>query len=138
MMIYIASPYTSKDPTIMTYRYMKVREFTAEGLKEGFILYSPIVHCHPMAEAHNMPRDFQFWSDYNIQMISASKEVIILQLPGWEESRGIVEEISYCKSAEIPILSWTPESCGDSYPDLCRTFWKWLKNTRREERMDLF
>lgn len=104
-MIYLASPYTHKDVNVMQARYEAVRDFvgnqitqsTDRGHNRMAILYSPIIHYHSIAVAWELPREFEFWAYVNDSMIARADAVIVLQLPGWEESRGIIHEIAYAK-----------------------------------------
>lgn len=130
-MIYISSPYTGKQ-TQMSQRYHRVMEFAAEGLKAGFIVFSPIVHCHQMAKVHKMPKDFQFWMEYNYKMIDVCDELMILALPGSTESKGVQAEILYAKQAGKKITEWIPETdMVEAFGYHCKTFWRLLGNKRR-------
>lgn len=61
----------------------------------GFVVYSPIVHWHPISVAscgridgaNNM-----FWSKVNALAMQASFGVIIPEMEGWRESEGIAGE----------------------------------------------
>ena len=138
MMIYIASPYTSPDPSVMEDRYQKVRCFTAEGLRVGLVLFSPIVHCHPLAAAHNLPKDFAFWQTYSLAMIDLAKMVLVLQLPGHETSRGVQDEIQYCKEKNIPLWYWSvPTGAQYDFQDLCQRFWTiYMSTQERKDALD--
>lgn len=91
-MIYLASPYSSPDPGIMSERYTKTMIVTAGMLGERQWVFSPIVHCHEMARRLSMPADFEFWREYNYHMLELADEMLILTLPGWEASKGVWAE----------------------------------------------
>lgn len=91
-MIYLASPYSSPDPGIMSERYTKTMIVAAGLLRERRWCYSPIVHCHEMAVRFSLPKDFDYWSEYNYHMLERADEFYILALPGWQESRGVEAE----------------------------------------------
>lgn len=92
-MIYVASPYTHPEKSVMKKRYKEVMKFTAHLLKRGLHAYSPIVHCHSMAVKFNLPRDASFWESYNFHMISLAESMAVLCAEGWEESVGIKGEL---------------------------------------------
>lgn len=92
-MIYLASPYSHPDPLERQYRYERMIEVSAQFLNQGHYVYSPIVHCHPLALAHAMPTDFLFWQHYNRHMIECADELWVIQLDGWHKSEGVAEEI---------------------------------------------
>ena len=100
--IYLASPYTHKDHDVMEERYQQVMRYSAQMLRDGKHNYSPIVHCHEMAKAHDLPREFDFWVDYNKSMLEQAKDLYVLALEGWQESVGIKAEIELAKAMLIP------------------------------------
>lgn len=101
--IYLASPYTHKDEKVQLDRYHKAMTVLAAYLKAGKIIYSPIVHCHELALAHNMPTDAAFWWRYNRAMLSQAGELWLLTLDGWQQSKGMRKESMYAIQNEIPI-----------------------------------
>ncbi len=96
--MYLASPYTHLDKEIQHMRYLAVRDTVAHLMREGILVFSPIVHCHPMAVSCGLKGDINFWRDYDFAMIEALPRFGVLTLPGWEKSEGIVEEQSHATS----------------------------------------
>lgn len=105
-MIYIASPYTHVSVDLMERRYEAVRAFTATLLENRVFCYSPIVHCHDLAKHHNLPKDFDFWQDYNRHMLDRSDKLIIFGLGGWKHSKGVEGEIAHWMQSHKPFLTW--------------------------------
>lgn len=98
-MIYLCSVYsTGADADLMHRRYEYVNKRTAEFLKEGITIFSPIAHCHPIAIKHDMPRDWDFWQKHDMKYIDASDELWVLMMPHYEHSKGINAEIQYAHS----------------------------------------
>ena len=128
-MIYIASPYSSPDPAVVEDRVKAVCKFAAEGLKAGFIVYSPIAHCHALAAQCDLPKDFNFWQRYNFAMLDASKEMVVAGYPGWKDSAGVRGELEYCVNAQIPIELFEPETFEDPNPE--ESFWHFLSLKKR-------
>lgn len=91
--IYLASPYSDPDPLVMQARYELVRAHAAEMMWNGEHVYSPIVHSHPMAVAHDLPRDHAFWKEYNMAMLATASALVVLMLDGWDRSTGVEWEI---------------------------------------------
>lgn len=89
---YLASPYSHDNPLMMEARYFAVRAYTASLLAQRIWVYSPIVHCHELATRHNLPKDAAFWREYNEAMLETADQLIVLQLAGWEESKGVSHE----------------------------------------------
>lgn len=94
---YLAAPYTHKEHYMMVARFLAINQVAAKLMSEGNYIFSPISHTHPIAEAGTngrpLPRGWEFWSGYDHVMIRACKRIIVLKLPGWEESTGVQAEI---------------------------------------------
>lgn len=107
--IYVASPYTSPDESIMHERYLAAMRYTSNALRNGHFVFSPIVHCHEMARQYTLPRDHEFWLAYDKIMIDASSGIEVLAIPGWLVSAGVQWEIEYAQSMSIPITTIAAE-----------------------------
>lgn len=92
-MIYLASPYSHPDDRVQEERYLQTMHAASLLMKRGLIIFSPIVHCRPMAIRFNLPHHAAFWQNYNFGMLAKADELKILCLDGWEESKGIAGEI---------------------------------------------
>jgi hypothetical protein len=92
-MIYLASPYSDEDPKVQQRRYEAVRKMTAGFLERRFFIYSPIVHCHDLAAHHDLPKDFEFWRDYDFHMLDLAEQLWVLMLDGWNTSKGVTAEV---------------------------------------------
>jgi len=110
-MIYIASPYTHKNKKVMQNRYEAVCAFCAQAtLTENFV-YSPIAHWHPIAIKHLLPRNAEWWKEYNEHFLALASELWVLKLGGWMESEGILREVKFAKARGIKISKFK----GGSY-----------------------
>lgn len=112
-MIYLASPYSHEDPAIKQERYMKVMEATARLLQTGHFIYSPIVHCHAMAVEYDLPTGFDFWKNYDFDMIESSEQLYVLCLDGWDRSIGVLAEIEFARSWNLTITYWEMGDDGE-------------------------
>lgn len=99
---YLASPYTHANPAIMHTRWRCALHATAALICKGEFIYSPIVHCHELAQAHKLPRDFKFWKKYNFTMLEKADMLLILRIDGWEQSKGIAAEKEFAEELGIP------------------------------------
>jgi len=109
---YLASPYTSPDKVIRYNRYGLAEAALAWLLTRRMWTYSPIVHCHAMAERFAMPKDAVFWQDFNHLMISRADGLINLQIEGWQESKGVKEELQFTLELNKPVLHMLPTPDG--------------------------
>ena len=101
--IYLASPYTHEDPAVISGRYTQTMEFFVKKFREGHMIFSPIIHCHHASKNYDLPGDLDFWREYNLTMLRPTKELWVLKLPGWEESKGVTWETNEAKMLDIPI-----------------------------------
>ena len=61
-MIYLASPYSHPDPAVRKERFHAACQARAELIRAGWIVFSPIVHSHPLVE-HGVPTTWDFWAE---------------------------------------------------------------------------
>ena len=84
--VYLASQYSHPNPEVREARFKAAEAATVHLLKKRIWTYSPIVHCHALAKEYKLPGDFAFWQDYNVTMLAAARELIVLYILGWDES----------------------------------------------------
>lgn len=115
-MIYIASPYSDPDPKVRQQRYEIVRNLCGIYINRGLVIYSPIVHNHPIAETCELPRGFGFWQYFDLHILNLCEGLTVLCIPGWEDSKGVQAEISFArnKMKDMPIL-YVDENGVDIY-----------------------
>lgn len=111
---YIASPYTHANPAIRHNRWWEAHCYTAYALSCGQHVYSPIVHCHQMAQDFSLPKDFMFWKAYNAAMLSKSSRLSILTMSGWQESAGVAYEISLARELCISVEYILPDAIAEA------------------------
>jgi len=111
-MIYLASPYTDSDPAVMQRRFELVAGAAACLLQQGHMIYSPILHFHPLSLLHELPGDFAFWQDMNMHMLAMADALWVLRLDGWEKSAGVTAERAKALFDEIPTVYFDPAACG--------------------------
>lgn len=93
-LIYLATPYSDPDPLIREQRFRVVNAVAARLMRDGFHVFSPISHTHPIAEAGDLPRGWEFWEAYDRTLLSACGKIIVLMQAGWRESTGVTAELA--------------------------------------------
>lgn len=97
---YIASPYTHPDPEVREARYQAAIRFTKFLLfEQQLFCFSPIIHTHPIDQGN-----YTVWRSWNRAMIGKSEGIIVLMIPGWEESIGVAAEMEFCKDINLPVF----------------------------------
>lgn len=111
--IYLASPYSHKDPEIMDARF-EIAEFcVAFFSQQNKHVYSPILHYHEVAKRFKLPTDFKYWKQNNIAMIRSASEFHILNLPGCHRSVGVMGETHVAELLGFDIRWWDWEEIAD-------------------------
>lgn len=104
---YVLSPYTSKCEIEMNLR----AHMTACGIAElmekcdfrSYTFFSPIVHYHQVAmRSATLPRDIDFWWNINLPYMKLATHVVVFQMPGWKESKGIKKELEWFNTVINP------------------------------------
>lgn len=106
-MIYVASPYTHSDKKIEASRYDLVSDYCAKLIIDGYVPFSPIVYCHLLSVRHILPGLVDFWWDFNLDFMRAAKEMHVLQIDGWQESKGVRQEIEWWISHKNTRIHYT-------------------------------
>lgn len=98
-LIYLAGPYSHNPDEA----YLLHLRYTAELLKQKYLVFSPIVHNHYVAKLHNLPTGNAFWAKFNWGMLAKCDELWVMLEAGWRESEGTQFEINVAKENNIPI-----------------------------------
>lgn len=107
--IYLASPYTHPDPAVRQQRYEAAVKAAGFALYEGFVVYSPVAHSHPIYQACDLPDTWDFWKHPSLTMLEKAAAMYILDIPGWKESTGIRAEVDRAIDLSIPVRLWKYE-----------------------------
>lgn len=121
-MIYLASPYFHNSVEVMKARYHEALLAAAFLLRAKKWNFSPISYCHEMSTRYGMPRDFEFWREYDMHMIRAATEFYILCIEGWDRSLGIMNERQLAEHRHLPITFMTPVQMDPSDLNAAYTF----------------
>ena len=100
--IYLAVPYTGT-PKQQQSRFEDVNKVAAMLMREGYLVFSPISHTHPIAMAGDLPKGWEFWKAYDLTFIEWCDEVHVLMLDGWYSSRGVTAERKLARELGKPI-----------------------------------
>jgi len=102
-MIYLGQPYSDPSLEIMHSRFEAGIAFVSLNARKQQVIYSPIVHFHPIACLHDLPRDIDFWWSISKDMIERCDEFWVLTLEGWENSIGILRETELAAELGKPV-----------------------------------
>lgn len=100
--VYLASPYSHPDYAVRERRYREAQHATIALMRDGNVVYSPIVHSHPLSGIMP-PRDHAFWMRQCFPMLAHASELVILTIDGTEDSVGVRKEREIAESLGMPI-----------------------------------
>jgi hypothetical protein len=101
--IYLATPYSHKDPAVRESRFNAINRVAARLMKEGHVVFSPISHSHHIAIAGDTPMGFDFWESQDESFIDWCDVMFVYKAPGWEDSIGVGAEIDMALNAGKPV-----------------------------------
>ncbi len=108
-LVYLAAPYTHRCKMTQQMRFHAINIVAAYLMKElGLFIFSPISHSHPIAEDGEIPTTWEFWRPYDEEILRCCGRMIVLTLPGWEESKGVQAEIEIATKLGIDISYLDP------------------------------
>ena len=103
-LIYLASPY-SKYPGGRLEAYRLACKKAGELMQDGKKIFCPIAHSHAIeVEAFNDPKDGDWWLSQDFAVLRECAALMVYQMPGWDTSYGVQEEIKFAKWEGIPIM----------------------------------
>ena len=77
-------------------------------LRAGQVVFSPIVHSHPLVE-YGLPPDWDFWQRCDREHLQHCDEVFVLMLDGWRDSAGVQAEVRLAEELGKPVSYLDPE-----------------------------
>lgn len=106
--IYLAAPYTDPDEGVMESRAEAIDKVYVHFLNKGNVVYSPISSNHHIAKRFELPRDWEFWKNFDSTFVEQASKVYVLMLPGWCKSKGVTEEVNIARKSSIPVFGIRP------------------------------
>lgn|SRR5574343_574904 len=110
--IYLAGPYSSDDPKILTKRWKMYNKISSTLISNKDVyVFSPITYSHPIVHQKNFNKDFwtyEYWMPFDKHMLAVCDEMWIVDIEGWDKSKGVLDEIEFAKANNIKIKMVTP------------------------------
>jgi len=121
---YLSSPYSDPTPGVEDDRAYHAAVVTGRLIAAGFTIYSPIVHCRPLAALDICPASGDFWEKHNNDMIASAYSLILLMAPGSIRSKGMAREKAFAETIGLPVHFL-------SYELSARELAQWAQDTLR-------
>ena len=103
-MIYLASPYSDKDPDVMAARAYEAEAAAAHFAREGFKLYCPIAAWHGVSLRHDLPKSWEDWRGPDFEILRHASEFWVLKIDGWRNSVGVQAELVLANHLNMRII----------------------------------
>ena len=108
--IYLAAPYTARDPAVEQARMQAVKHVSDRLIRQGQVVFSPLEYTEAMQQRGIVPP--QGWYLFDLAMLRGCVKLLVLALPGWRESQGVIMETAAAKALGIPVEVLTVEEAG--------------------------
>lgn len=99
---YLGTPYTHPDPAVQQFRHQAVTLLAYQFFLQGKLAYSPITHNVPIDQC-GFSGDWLVWREFDQNMLARCGKLVVFQLPGWQDSKGLQNEINFAQAHNIPI-----------------------------------
>ena len=101
---YLASPYSHPDEDVRLERYEAACRAAARLMDQGEVVFSPIAHSHPI-ELVGQPKKptHDFWMRQDRPILQHAAKLAVLMLPGWQNSKGVSEEVMIAHALHLPV-----------------------------------
>jgi len=107
-MIYLACPYSNKNPEVAKARYEFVTIVAGVLMRRGMTVFSPVTHSRPIDMTFEEPEDWEFWKQQDFDILENCDALCVLMIDGWKESKGVTEEIQFAKEKRIDVCYLEP------------------------------
>lgn len=104
-MCYLAAPYSHADASVVEDRMVQVSRAQAALIKQGLLVYTPL-SAHYLLEYEDLPGDWAYWQRYGEALLTACDNLVLLPLPGWEQSQGVTAELALARKLKIPCFQY--------------------------------
>ena len=105
--IYLAAPYKAQEPAVERARLQAVKHVSDRLIGQGQVIFSPLEYTEAMQQRGIVPP--QGWYLFDLAMLRGCVKLLVLALPGWRESQGVIMETTVAKALGIPVAIMTAE-----------------------------
>ena len=105
--IYLAAPYKAQEPAVERARVQAVKHVSDRLIGQGQVIFSPLEYTEAMQQRGIVPP--QGWYLFDLAMLRGCVKLLVLALPGWRESQGVIMETTVAKALGIPVAIMTVE-----------------------------
>lgn len=106
--IFLACPYSHADANVVEDRFKKCNTVAATIVESGHVVFSQVSMSHPINLAlSGRTSAGTLWAPIDAFFMEGLDELIVVDLPGWEQSGGIQREIEFFKTRGRQVNLWS-------------------------------
>jgi len=110
--IYLAAPYTAPEPSLQRERFRYTIRALRILMERGEVVFCPITYGHFLEDRLRRTFPHEYWLRFCRAILAGASHLYVLTARGWEESRGVREEVHLAHSLGIPIIGFSIEEPG--------------------------
>jgi hypothetical protein len=92
--VYVAVPYSHPDAAVVEERMRLFALTSSRIMAQGQFVFSPVLN-HSILKHAKLPGDWQYWQHYCRAFLRRCDKLVVLRIPGWDQSTGVAEEIRF-------------------------------------------
>lgn len=100
---YLASPYSHRDPVVMEARRVAACKKAGELIAAGVAVISPIAHNVAVLREVGGATGWVHWEKQDIALLQACRRLLVLRLPGWDDSEGVAAEMAAARRCGLEV-----------------------------------
>lgn len=102
--IYLAIPYSRYEEK----SFQLANEISADLIKKGYIVFSPISMSHPIATIGGLDGTWEMWERIDLEFIKWCDEVVLIDFDDYavENSIGVQGELEFARKIGKPIKKY--------------------------------
>ena len=102
--VIVVGPYNTTDVELKKSRVHTIASYCAKIFHEGMIPVSALLSGLAFAEHAELPTDTMTWANFSKQYVSGCDEMHVLQIEGYDTSRGVLLEIEEANRLGIKVI----------------------------------
>ncbi len=103
-LIYLAAPYSASDHKTEKQRFKRTCEVQAKLMAAGIAVFSPLANSIPAVELGGLTIDHTEFMRFDDVILRRCEELLVLALDGWQQSKGVQEEIKSAILMRKPVI----------------------------------
>lgn len=94
---YLAQPFHHDNLLVATVRHSVGLVMASHFMRQGHHIYAPIVYSQALLKSGFFEDgSHEFWLPFDESLLLGAADLWLLQLPGWEQSKGVEFELEVC------------------------------------------